>query len=397
MYRDSLGNVRARHGAAAYEYWRPFSVAFGEVVVLARVDPLGGPDDGALVEGDGVTVLDLPYYRGLAQIPGGIRRVRKALSKIGQSSDLFVVRLPELIGLEVHRRALKLGARTVSFLVSDPTQGLKTLLPRGAKNLGALTLAATVRRRMIRSSAGVYVSQAFLQKRYPVSVGTPTLARSNVIFGADWLAEPQSRSMPKGSFRLVSVGTLEHRGKGFDFIFKVMELLRKQGHILELDIVGSGRLMEALRVEAERKGVRVRFLGQVEDRKVLREILDEADIYVSGSRFEGLPRATVEAMVRGLPVVTTDAGAARELVDDDAVAPIDDVSKFAAILERLMADADWFSHTGTVNRLTAIHLAELAHPQRLIHFLANLADTAVQHPSVRIGVDGNETFPIVGD
>ena len=45
------------------------------------------------------------------------------------------------------------------------------------------------------------------------------------------------------------------------------------------------------------------------------EWLDTIDLYVQPSLTEGMPRAAIEAMSRGCPVVVSDVGGLKNLVD----------------------------------------------------------------------------------
>ena len=53
--------------------------------------------------------------------------------------------------------------------------------------------------------------------------------------------------------------------------------------------------------------------------------MDGADLFVLPSRGEGLPRAAIEAMARGLPVLGTTVGGFPELLPDDDLVPPGDV------------------------------------------------------------------------
>jgi glycosyltransferase involved in cell wall biosynthesis len=57
----------------------------------------------------------------------------------------------------------------------------------------------------------------------------------------------------------------------------------------------------------------VRWLGL---RRDIPALLDAADAFVLSSAWEGMPLAVGEAMAMGKPVVSTDVGGVRELVDD---------------------------------------------------------------------------------
>ena len=54
----------------------------------------------------------------------------------------------------------------------------------------------------------------------------------------------------------------------------------------------------------------------------MRHYLDAADLFILSSRTEGLPRALVEAMARGLPCIGTDIGGIPELLERKALVPV---------------------------------------------------------------------------
>ena len=82
-----------------------------------------------------------------------------------------------------------------------------------------------------------------------------------------------------------------------------------------LAIAGEGPASSQLHELAERLGVksRVRFLGVRPDPEAL---MNAADGFVLSSRWEGLPLVLMEAAASGLPIVSTDVGGCRELVED---------------------------------------------------------------------------------
>jgi len=85
-------------------------------------------------------------------------------------------------------------------------------------------------------------------------------------------------------------------------------------HIPEvsLTIVGDGDY----RLELEElAGPRVKFLGELPQEQVA-DVLATADIFVHPSYSEGQPSAVAEASAVGLPVIASNVGGTRELVED---------------------------------------------------------------------------------
>ena len=65
--------------------------------------------------------------------------------------------------------------------------------------------------------------------------------------------------------------------------------------------------------------------------------MDDADIFVFPTYSEGFSLALVEAMARGLPIITTDTGANMDMVENKGgiVVSIGDVDSMATALERM--------------------------------------------------------------
>lgn len=80
---------------------------------------------------------------------------------------------------------------------------------------------------------------------------------------------------------------------------------------------------------------RISFLGQVSD---VEDRYEVSDVFVLSSNFEALPLSVIEAMSFGLPVVVTDVGGNRELIEDGVsgfLVPHGCPESLAAVLERL--------------------------------------------------------------
>lgn len=83
-----------------------------------------------------------------------------------------------------------------------------------------------------------------------------------------------------------------------------------------LQIVGNGPDEQALHVEAERYGIlsRIEWLGYRTD---VPELLSRADLFCFPSEWEGLGLALIEAAATGIPIITSDLPALREVIDEE--------------------------------------------------------------------------------
>ncbi len=126
--------------------------------------------------------------------------------------------------------------------------------------------------------------------------------------------------------------------KGLDVLLAAWRKVCLADRSAQLLIVGEGPLGESLRAQAERLRCvsRVRFLGRRED---VPDLLRAAEIFVLPSRSEGSSNALLEAMAAGLPIVATEVGSNRELIQPNRtgwLVPPDDPTRMAeAILNTL--------------------------------------------------------------
>ena len=130
--------------------------------------------------------------------------------------------------------------------------------------------------------------------------------------------------------------------KGLDLIFRACVKLIGRWNII---VVGTGPAQEELEGLAERLGIagRVTWLGALPRHRV-DEVWPLLDCVVLPSRttpnwIEGMPRAAIEAMANGVPVLATSAGALPETVGPAGlIVPEENVDALAEALQRLHDD-----------------------------------------------------------
>jgi glycosyltransferase involved in cell wall biosynthesis len=134
-----------------------------------------------------------------------------------------------------------------------------------------------------------------------------------------------------GALRLICVASLEQHYKGHDVLVRAVASCVQRGLDLRLAFAGHGRVRSEIESLAREVGIsgRCEFLGHLSQSSAVMAELDRSDLFVLASRTEGLPRALIEAMARGLPCVATSVGGIPELLPPEDLAPPDDVAALA--------------------------------------------------------------------
>jgi glycosyltransferase involved in cell wall biosynthesis len=164
--------------------------------------------------------------------------------------------------------------------------------------------------------------------------------------------EARQRSRPPVSANrdvvMLNIGRLSPE-KGQAMLLDALKQLLVKWPNLKLQFAGVGPLEASLRAQAEAAGIasRVEFLGYITD---MPPLYANCDLVVQSSFTEGLPNVILEAAFLRVPIVATDVGGTREVVQHDhsaciirpsteeLVAGIDsfmsDPARFAAMADR---------------------------------------------------------------
>jgi alpha-1,3-rhamnosyl/mannosyltransferase len=140
---------------------------------------------------------------------------------------------------------------------------------------------------------------------------------------------------------LVLVVANDKPHKNLDVVLRSYHLAVRRHRVPgQLVLVGGVEPGSPLAERADRLGLtdRVRFLGRV-PQSHLRALYHVASVLLHISLYEGFGLPVLEAMAAGLPVVTSNVGAMRELGEDVArlVNPLD-VDEVAGAVERVLVD-----------------------------------------------------------
>jgi glycosyltransferase involved in cell wall biosynthesis len=366
-------------------FWERYLTVFEEVTIIARLrEGREVPGQVELICGAGLTLSPVPYYRGPLQFALASRRVHKSVRESVRTCDAVIARVPSTLAVLAYPHARRQSGTLGLEVVGDPEDVFGRGSMGGLLNPVYRWLFAHSLRWMCRRADGVsYVTERNLQASYPPSRNALTTHYSSVELGSqDFAKHPRSTtaSRPVG---LIAVGSLDQLYKGPDVLLDALATIRDRMEISCL-WVGGGRYLEAMRERACELDLResVQFIGPVASREAMNNLLDAADVFVMPSRVEGLPRAMIEAMARGLPCIGTRVGGIPELLDNEALVEPESATELAHKILQLAANHEMRASQSQRNLLLAHRYAEQYLEPRRTRFYTGLRGA---EPVIRAG------------
>ena len=340
-----------------YDFWRRYLRVFDEVVVVARVNNRESARPSWLrVDGPGVRVHRVTHYLGAAQLLASLWKLDSDIASAVSPGSAYIMRVCSVVASLLARKLRAIGYPFALEVGGDPWEALAPGAVRSMARPLARRLLTLDLQRLCREACAVsYVTKHLLQSKYPTSnlaaglsdVDLPSESivdnaqfqtyYSTVDLSAAALAvAPVRPALNAGVSQIIFVGSLAQMYKGPDVLLRALRLCHYRGTALSLVVVGDGRHRSELEQLASRLGLQgsVRFLGELPRGAAVRAQLDQSDLFVLPSRTEGLPRAMIEAMARGLPCIGSRAGGIPELLEpEDLVTPGDEHSLADKIME----------------------------------------------------------------
>lgn len=356
LVRAGDGWIYSSTGVDGYPFWQRYREVFETVLVAARTQdgamrgPVPCASHGPVpVEGPGVRVVPLPTYVGPWEYVAVRHRLIAALRAGVAQADVLCLRAPGAIAGAAWRLR---GTRPVGVeVVGDPHDALAPGVVRSTlRPLARALLVRELRVMCAGATAVAYVSRERLPQRYPAgawwtvcsSIDLDDDAFASAAELAARVTRLRTRRDADAPWHLVFVGSLAQLYKGPDLLIDAVARCRAAGLALALTIVGDGRHRAALETEAAARGLAgaIHFTGQLGAGPAVRAVVDAADLFVLPSRTEGMPRAVLEAMARGVPCLGSHVGGIPELLPAERLVAPGAAAALAAALTRVLADRD---------------------------------------------------------
>lgn len=311
--------------------WERYLNEFSRLTVAARSREILGDIRSLRIDRSDRDRVEFEFLQSISTlrdlITGGGQTGRR-LKELVAGHDAVVVRLSSELGLIAIKHAVSLNKKIAVELVDCPWDSYWNYGGFAAKLYAPLVMSR-VRLAVRKADAVLYVTQSFLQRRYPCRHGALTTACSNVnldsIDGDVFLRRLERIQLRKDIIKtspvIGQIASLTGRFKGIQVMLEVVPELLKTYPGLKYKILGAGDPKPFL-LKAESLGIadHVEFCGTVPSGMPVLNWLDEIDLYVHPSLKEGLPRGVIEAMSRGCPVVATSVAGTPELLSNSFLA-----------------------------------------------------------------------------
>lgn len=234
------------------------------------------------------------------------------------SADIIIARVPSIIAYRVSRIAHQCEKPVLALAMGCAWDVYWNHSLAG--KIIAPYMYWEMRRTLKNSDYALYVTSEFLQKRYPccckINMGISDVRINKIDKDIiDRRILKIQERYTDSDILLMTTGDVSSKIKGQKFAIEAIKMLKDDGIIVNYVLVGEGDKKYLTNI-ADKLGVKNQliFTGRLNYGEVI-EMLDKADIYIQPSLSEGLPRAVVEAMSRGCPVIASSVGGNPELID----------------------------------------------------------------------------------
>ncbi|MGB0371578.1 MAG: glycosyltransferase family 4 protein [Opitutales bacterium] len=204
----------------------------------------------------------------------------------------------------------------------------------------------------------------------------PGRPRLNQPYAIDIKSYARSKREACGDkINILFCGQLIHR-KGFDLLLDAFRALINDNEIealLELTVVGDGDLRGLIDQVESSVRERIHYLGFIQPAE-LPAVFGEADLFVLPSRYDGWGVVINQAIAAELPIVTTEAVGAADLIDERngrVVAPNDSGAIVDAVKDLVLHRNEWPS-IGSHNCELSKNISPESGARNIVEFLRGL-------------------------
>lgn len=304
-------------GGLADNITQRYTSIYGDLTIICRAISIK-PDEKNLSRIENPSVRVNAVHSSSLVISGKDKqKIRETVEK----SDGVIVRLPSIIGEEVFKCAKQLKKPVLAEIVTCPWDSLWNHSLKG--KVIAPVMWFKTRKSAKSADYVLYVTQQFLQRRYPTNGINIGCSDVELIDNKDNILEYRLESIDKKAendeFILGTLASLNTKFKGQQYVMEAIAKLKSDGKKIKYRLAGGG---DASYLHSVAKKLDIEDLiiwdGLVPHKDVF-DWFAKLDLYIQPSEQEGLPRALVEAMSRACPCAGSDVGGIPELLQPEDI------------------------------------------------------------------------------
>lgn len=324
---------------------------FDHLTLMMRKDPVDPSDESAFERLNPLTdkridVVFLPDIVASVRDflnPHLRRDIQSALEKEIKNGKAVILRMHSYYSYAAARICVRLRIPYLAEAVGCPWDSLTKHSMKG--KLMAPSAASQMRYSMRHAACAIYVTDRFLQKRYPTKGKSFAISDVELLPLDERILESRLHKIgllekePGKRLRIGTSGSVQVAYKGHRFVFMALAALKQRGNCCyEYHLAGGGD-DSALREMAKKLEIEdLVFFEGVMPHEQIYQWLDGLDLYIQPSQVEGLSRALVEAMSRALPAFASDVGGNPELLEPNCIFKCGSVKDITEKLDNLTSE-----------------------------------------------------------
>ena len=306
-------------GGLPSSVWARYLKVFDNLTVVGRDGGfLSDQEKGYTISSTDRVVFKLfPNVSNIKYLLLGNSDVKKSCKYLIEQHDCVIARLPSRLGQLFVREAIRQGKPYAVEVVGCAWNALWNYGNWKGKVFAPFA-TYILKNTVSKAPFTLYVTEHFLQERYPCKNGLTTFC-SNVEVPEvlDLILEKRLKKIRESNIKFIFglIGNYSSKYKGIDVAIRALAMADPKLPSWEFQVLGSGD-SQVYSELANELGIanKVKFVGSLPSGQPVYNWIDEVDLYLQPSLTEGLPRALIEVMSRGCPAVGSSVGGIPELL-----------------------------------------------------------------------------------
>lgn len=337
-----------------YDFYQRYLRVFDHVVLVCRCANENVLKSSRIPLGNDsrISVVYVPDFHGPVQYAREYIKVGHSLKNALKGIDAAVLRIPSTIALRVGELILSEKIPYAVEVVFDAQDAWEGAL--GIERSLWKIIDRQMRTLCVNADGVSCVTEFSLQKHYY------SQKHGSFVSHYSSISLPHSFYGGRKEFPQAQPYVLSHVSnqiqfdgrKGHNQVIEALSLLKKRGFNVVARFAGEDYNggIEKLKKLARKLDVyeMIEFVGFL-DRKGLDGFLSNADVFVMPTKAEGLPRVIIEALAKGLPVITTPVSGNPELIEKRFLVDYYDVERLAGSIGDLLIDCELYEKTSERN------------------------------------------------